>query len=434
MDEYFFKTWKYKEFTEAEKLESYLQEIRPMFLGKPLTKVMMMGINFNDDYREATEEEIKLYNLQDEDEKFISYDNQTDGSKTENAELWVDEPLVFFIGENRLEIDQADEGSHIYIGINQLTFTENSYQNTDCLDYKAPPHIWKDISVAYSKNCINQIVEDIYINKTNHIRTFGDSNCSGDNGDDMFYEFCIKFENSSEIVFSTILNYTLVTERKHYAKRELIERENNEGYDDWDNMFEKGVDKKNFFAIVNGSNPKNVKQFKTDFYAEYNWLMFNFILTTDIGESYLYIPGYTGEMNKLLYLLERMVLHKFSQHYRYFDEEGFRSFLCIRPIDRNDNLISVFQLSDNLYYHTYNEKTKKYTNTKVYKQTVDDIYEEPVVLRNAIIVDRKQFIKEIYNAYKKMVNVDRNIVCSQWLDDFDNIIKSSDIIENYLNQ
>lgn len=212
MSEYFFQKWKYKEFTEATKLETYLSEIKPMFVGKPLTKIMMMGVNYNEDYREATPEEIEQYGLNKGD--IIGYDAQTDGSKTENVELWVDEPLVFFIGDNRLEIDQIDEGSHIYIGINQLTLTENSYQNKDCLNYKAPPHIWKDISIAYSKNCIGQVVDDIYVNKTKSISTFNESNCSGTDGDDMFYEFCIKLQNGTEIVFSTTLNYTSVTERR----------------------------------------------------------------------------------------------------------------------------------------------------------------------------------------------------------------------------
>ena len=120
----------------------------------------------------------------------------------------------FFIGDNRLEIDQNDMGSHIFISINQLTLTENSYQNKDCIDYKATPHIWQDISREYLKNCINQIVQDIYIKRTTKVSDFDECYCSGNDGDDMFCEFCIKFQNGYEIVFSTIMDYSLVTERK----------------------------------------------------------------------------------------------------------------------------------------------------------------------------------------------------------------------------
>ena len=184
MSKSFYEQWNNKEFTRAEELQNYLDEIKPLFIGKPLSKIMMMGVNFNNNSENIT------------------------------ANLWVDEPLVFFIGDNRLEIDQNDMGSHIFIGINQLTFTENSYQNKDCIDCKAPLHIWKDISREYLKNCINQVVQDIYIKRTTKVFDFDECYCSGNDGDDMFCEFCIKFQNGYEIVFSTIMDYSLVTERK----------------------------------------------------------------------------------------------------------------------------------------------------------------------------------------------------------------------------
>ena len=184
MSKSFYEKWNKKEFTRAEELQNYLNEIKPLLVGKSLSKIMMMGVNFNDN------------------------------SENETAGLWVDEPLVFFIGDNRLEIDQNDMGSHIFISINQLTLTENSYQNKDCIDYKAPPHIWQDISGEHFKNCINQIVQDIYIKRTTKVSDFDECYCSGNDGDDMFCEFCIKFQNGYEIVFSTIMDYSLVTERK----------------------------------------------------------------------------------------------------------------------------------------------------------------------------------------------------------------------------
>lgn len=184
MSKYFYEKWNKKEFTRAGELQNYLDEIKQLFVGKSLSKIMMMGVNFNDNSENTT------------------------------ASLWVDEPLVFFIGDNRLEIDQNDMGSHIFISINQLTLTENSYQNKDSIDQKAPPHIWKDISAIYLKNCINQIIEDIYIKRTSNVQDFDECYCSGNDGDDMFCEFCLKFQNGYEIVFSTIMDYTLVTERK----------------------------------------------------------------------------------------------------------------------------------------------------------------------------------------------------------------------------
>ena len=184
MSKSFYEKWNKKEFTRAGELQNYLDEIKPLFIGKSLSKIMMMGVKFND-----------------------NLDNTL-------TDLWVDEPLVFFIGDNHLEIDQNDMGSHIFISINQLTLTENSYQNKDCIDYKAPPHIWQDISREYLKNCINQIVQDIYIKRTTKVSDFDECYCSGNDDDDMFCEFCIKFQNGYEIVFSTIMDYTLVTERK----------------------------------------------------------------------------------------------------------------------------------------------------------------------------------------------------------------------------
>ena len=54
MSKSFYEKWNKKEFTRAKELQNYLNEIKPLLVGKSLSKIMMMGVNFNDNSENET--------------------------------------------------------------------------------------------------------------------------------------------------------------------------------------------------------------------------------------------------------------------------------------------------------------------------------------------------------------------------------------------
>ena len=399
------KKWKHREFTRASALEKYIREIKTLFIGKPLTKVMMMGVIFNEegaDLKDGLEE------------PYLE-----DG-------LEVDEPLVLFIGGNRLEVCNFDAvGSHIELGINSLTFTENSYQNDDANS----PHIWRDITSLYFKRCIGQPLEDIYINKTKYTSAFDVMKCSGKDGDDMFYEFCLKFKNGYEIVFYTCINWTCVTERKYCRHREAIVAAENEDRE----YFNELCDGESI--IAEDSSAKESKSFKVVCFPDfYMFPEFRFIIKSDKEESYLFISSAPEESDKFIYCLESLITDRFAEKIFCFEQEGWDSFFRMRKT-LTDKI--VFQhYTDKIYGYRYNGDTKEYEAFQAYPATKEDAYEEPVCLRHNILVNQRLFIKEFYTAYrnvfkgKEYINKINPKFYNEWK--FTDI--RSQIIEDYLGE
>lgn len=124
------KDWKPIEFETYTELTKFISGIKNKLVGQKLDEIWIMGINYNEDWIEW------------------------DKNKTENVVFEVDEPVVLFIGDTRLEVEYTTP-STVKINQNSLTLNEKSYQRGK--------NIWRNINSYYSKNIIGHILKDIVV-------------------------------------------------------------------------------------------------------------------------------------------------------------------------------------------------------------------------------------------------------------------------------
>ena len=186
------KNWIAKKHKTASELEAYFNSIKDKIINHKLTKIMIMGHLFNDALNHYDYINGKWF-MYDNDNNYVEIDEtEVEFLKpdvVENACLSLDEPVVLFFGENKLEIEYC-EGSLAQIGLNTLSLNEIS-----AIEGK---NSWKDVSLYFSKNIINQKLVDIEIRKTKEVY-FPCFTFEREDGEDMYNEIILIFENGFKL-------------------------------------------------------------------------------------------------------------------------------------------------------------------------------------------------------------------------------------------
>ncbi len=168
LDTFSFDQWQANDFITAEPFRSYIDDVKEMLFGLPITAIHTMGCIFN------------LEDLEGGD---------GEGDVAGKTFLELDEPIVLDFEGKHLEIWFINT-SHAKVGINTLTLKGKSYQ----------PYPWRDVTKYFPK-VIGQTLKDISLSGCNE--GFYDSVFSGDgdrpDGGDYFDMLTLVFQNDHTI-------------------------------------------------------------------------------------------------------------------------------------------------------------------------------------------------------------------------------------------
>ena len=202
------KNWTAKNYKTASELENFLNSVKPSLIGKNISKIMVMGHIFNaaENYYDHIGDKWFMYDndnnyveIKEEEVEFLKNDTN------EKVLLQLDEPVVLFFDNDRLEIEYT-EGSLAQVGFNSLTLEEISAIE-GC-------YAWKDVSHYFSKNIIGRKLVDIVINKTNELY-FPCFSFERKDVEDMYEEIIFIFDNDIRLEINMYLaDYMSVAEVK----------------------------------------------------------------------------------------------------------------------------------------------------------------------------------------------------------------------------
>lgn len=178
------KKWNAPVYKTTDELKHYFSELEKenIFIGSILTKIMIMGIIFNDDNPYYTYKDGKMYhNVWNAPDGLIEVDEPPsfDRNRTENVNLTLDEPIALFVKddngiEQHFDIDFT-KTNRFMIKPNSFNFREKS-----CITASIT---WQDVSKYFSKNIIGHKITAVEpMNNENTVSEFDEIHFVMDNG------------------------------------------------------------------------------------------------------------------------------------------------------------------------------------------------------------------------------------------------------------
>ena len=177
-----FYNWDCLEFTTATKLEEYIDEIKPLLVGKIAKQLIVRN-----EYYEGNSDFFARYDLTKENE---------------NATIdLIYGPCILKVENHTFCFDMYG-GSHIFLSLDK---------KLEILD--AEEMNYKDISVLFKKNIMGQKITCIRITRAYSDYDFADNwYVTKDISDDMFKDLIIEFENGHSLNISIIFDNTGIFE------------------------------------------------------------------------------------------------------------------------------------------------------------------------------------------------------------------------------
>lgn len=177
-----FYNWDYSEFTTATELQKYIDEIKPVLVGKFVKQLIVCNEYYEDN-----------------SDFFAGYDLT---KENENATIdLIYGPCILKIENHTFCFDMYG-GSHIFLSLDK---------KLEILD--AEQMNYKDISVLFKKNIMGQKITDIRITGPYSDYDFAENwYDTKDISDDMFKDLIIEFENGHSLNICIVFDNTGIFE------------------------------------------------------------------------------------------------------------------------------------------------------------------------------------------------------------------------------
>lgn len=394
--------WQAKYFYTANELDSYIEPIRKILVGKILDKIMVMGTLYTSVGLDDNENRCVKY--AGEEEWFIEdFEKDIQSIPTHQVALSLDEPLVLCFGDQHFEIEYC-EFSNAQIAMNTLDFTEISNVEGRIA--------WQNVNKYYAKNIIGQKLSDIKIRCTctpneyvSHYRKQGEV---------MYDEIIFVFENGYQVEISSDIDYMSLYENSIWLQQQEYALRDWKIFNNDKHCLEDGelMPKE----LIQKSSP--IEEENAIITANERWLFglidYEFIINNKDNISYCYYGFAENSMNDFWYFLE--LLTKTNKDlYFSCEEEGPISFFYIQNLD-NEKI---------RFMHISNRVQKPV-------QIINGLFQ----IHQDFIISKYRFIKQFYDALRKPIintrieNLDKPLD----IEEFEQLNKDSDIIKKYLEK
>lgn len=395
-----FFIWEAKSFYTINELYSYIELIKKSIVGKTIDKIMVMEPLYTCSGYDDNGNRCVKYSS--EDEWFIEKshcENTIQSIPTHQVVLGLDEPLVFCFGNEQFEIKYC-EFSNAQVAMNTLDFTERSTVE-GCV-------AWQNVNKYFVKNIIGQKLVDIKIKYTpkpnefvSHYRRFGEK---------MYDEIIFVFENGYQLEIVSDNDYMILSEKHEWQKLQAFSEYN------WNFYSKSNIEgkKPSFKKLVKSSKP--IKLHNINVLVETSCgIDLDIIFEANNIKSQIWIAESVNYVPNILRFLEAIVYSKSKECFYFFEEEGPETFLYTKNL--SDNKIRFIHLSSRIQF-------QRRIQSEEYKIRLD------------VIIDKKEFVRTLYNSIMNEVNkISKKEILEEWeyqIDAFEVLKRGSQIIEKYI--
>ena len=166
--------------------------------------------------------------------------------------------------------------------------------------------------------------------------------------------------------------------------------------------------------LLSSSKSVNVSNFSIDTRLIFG-IDLDIIFNADGKKSQLWVAESVNYVPNIIYFLEAIISTDDNEYFYYCEEEGPDTYLYVKKVTKDD--IRFVHISERAQF-------AEYIKTEEFK------------IRQDIVINKNQFIKDFYTSITKAVkNTDIKYIQREWwyqTADFEELQEGSPIIENYL--